>query len=99
MNAQFSFYEFQTLCTENKIVSNNNLLHILISYFYMKPNALKHNKIRSKKIEHSLFIKKIIKILNNYTDTKLDFYIIIQNIQKYLLKLKKFINYCKLKKN
>lgn len=93
------FTNFKLYVLKIKLFQTNNLLHILISYFYMKPNALKHNKIRSKKIEHSLFIKKIIKILNNYTDTKLDFYIIIQNIQKYLLKLKNFINYCKLKKN
>ena len=54
------FTNFKLNVLKIKLFQTNNLLHILISYFYMKPNALKHNKIRSKKIEHSLFIKKWI---------------------------------------
>merc|ERR1712151_1012202 len=81
-----------------KMLQTNNLLHIYISYFYLDTYGIQL-KTESDKIERSLFIKKIIKILDVYTYKKLDIYIIFQNIQKYMLKLKSFVSYCSMKKN
>ena len=73
----------------------NSLIHIYLSYINIKTK--KSKKDSKKKI--SLFLRKIIKILNNYTHNKLNFYFVLQNVQKYQVHLKFFSNYCYTKKS
>jgi len=80
-----------------KIYQTNSLLHIFLSYINGRTKNSKqlHNQNR---VEDSLFVNKLIKSLDNYTKNKLNFYIIVQNIQKYIIQLKQFNNYTLLKK-
>ena len=88
------FFKYQLYILDCKIYQTPFLIHIFISYSNLKIKKL----INPNKIETSLFINKILLILNNYIKYKLNFYIILQNLIKYFIQLKLFLNYSNIKK-
>ena len=108
-NEEFTFFFFKEylivnvlnkLFLKNNLVllncqlfNSNSLIHVYISYINFKTKKVK----TSSEQKISLFLRKIIKILNNYTNDKLNFYFILQNIQKYLIQLNIFLSYCSIK--
>jgi len=91
---QTLFIKHQLMLVSCKFYQTNSLIHIYIAYLNIKT---KSKKTRTK-IETSLFINKIVNLLNNYTKNKLNFYIIIKNIHKYFIQLKLFYRYNLIKK-
>jgi len=79
------------------LYQTNSIIHIFLSYLNLKKKlATKLYKIKIE--ETSLFIKKIFSFLSSYTKHKLNFYIIFQNLIKYSIQLKFFLNYLNTKK-
>lgn len=78
-----------------QLFQTSSLIHFYLSYINLKTKKSKNNS----NIEISLFLRKIFKILNSYTNNKLSFYIILQNVQKYLIQLKRFLSFSSIKKS
>ena len=89
--------KYKLLTLNCKLYKTNSLIHIYLSYINIRKKKTKDLSDRSK-IETSLFINKIINTLNEYTKNKLNFYIIVQNVKKYLIQLKLFSTYNWIKK-
>jgi len=91
------FIKSKLLILNCKLHKTSSLIQIYLSYVNIKPKKQKTFNDKNK-IETSLFINKILKVLNEYTKNKLNFYIIIQNVKKYLIQLKLFSTYNIVKK-
>ena len=95
------FFKSKLYLIQSKLYQTNNRLHIHISYFHAKTRPYSqffNSPNHSEEDERSLLIKKVIKTLDNYTKNKVDFYIILKNVQKYLIKLRYLFAFTQLKK-
>nr|QYC61839.1 ribosomal protein S3 [Actinocyclus sp. mgcode 4] len=88
--------KYQLLMLNCKLYKTNSLVHLYVSYLNIRKK--KNFNCKNYPVENSLFINKIIKVLNEYTKNKLNFYLIIQNVKKYLIQLKTFFTYNWVKK-